>query len=140
MLKFFLAGLVVLAGWGLCLVAWAAPVVIDTYAQGKAAVSAQYTVNADHRRLDRYQLRQALFMVAKDKTRGVTTPVAVLLDPALSLKEVSAVERVVKQAGLRQVRYFIYQSNRSMMKELMLSSDKIFPRSRLDSEMMAAPK
>ncbi|ARP85703.1 hypothetical protein [Bordetella genomosp. 9] len=134
--------LFLLAGWSLCAVAAArSPVIVDTYPPAKGGKAPQYTVDAETRRLDRRQLGMALAAVGKDKNRGVNTPVAVLIDPALSLTDINAVSRVVRQSGMKHVRYFVYQGDRSMVSEFVPSNpDSAFPRSRLESEMMAAPK
>jgi hypothetical protein len=133
--------LYMLAGWTLSAAAMAAgPVVVDAHPPAKGAKSPQYTVDADTRRLDGKQLGQALAAVAKDKARGVNTPVAVLVDPTLSMNDVGALARVVRQSGMKNVRYFVYHGDPSMVAEFVPGSDNAFPRSRLDSEMMAAPK
>jgi hypothetical protein len=134
--------LFLLAGWSLCAVAAArSPVVVDTYPPAKGAKAPRYSVDADARRLDGKQLGMALAAVAKDKKRGVDTPVAVLVDPALTINDLNAVARVVRQAGMKHVRYFQYQADRSMVAELVPGNpDGAFPRSRLESEVMAAPK
>jgi len=121
------------------------PVVVDTYVATKLGKTLQYTVNAEKHRFNTFQLGQVLSALAKDKRRGATLPVAVLLDPSLSLNEVSALARLVQRSGMRYARYFVYQTNRSMLAELQFNSVKVFPdnafpRARLEAEMMAAPK
>jgi hypothetical protein len=129
------------AGCALSATALAAgPVVVDAHPPAKGARSPQYTVDADTRLLDGNQLGRALAAVAKDKARGANTPVAVLVDPALSMNDVSALARVVRQSGMKHVRYFVYHGDRSMVAEFVPGGDNAFPRSRLDSEVMAAPK
>lgn len=132
----FLAAGLSLAGAAMA----ASPVVVDAHPPAKGAKSPQYTVDADTRRLDGRQLAIALAAVAKDKTRGAGTPVAVLLDPALSLNDVGVLARVMRQSGMKQVRYFVYQGDRSMVAEFVPGGDNAFPRSRLESEVMAAPR
>jgi hypothetical protein len=133
--------LFLLAGLGLCGTALAAnPVVVSTYPPAKGAKMPQYSVDADAQRLDGRQLGIALSTVAKDKARGATTPVAVLLDPALTLADVDTLARSVTQSGMNNVRYFVYQGDRSMVAEMVPHTASAFPRSRLESEIMAAPK
>jgi hypothetical protein len=133
--------LFLLAGLGLCGAALAAsPVVVSTYPPAKGAKMPQYSVDADTQRLDGRQLGIALSTVAKDKARGATTPVAVLLDPALTLADVDTLARSVTQSGMNNVRYFVYQGDRSMVAEMAPHTASAFPRSRLESEIMAAPK
>lgn len=134
--------LVALAFSGLCGAALAAgPVVVDSYVPAKGTRTPQFTVDGATRKLDARQMGRALDGVAKDKARGPSTPVAVLLDPALTLKDVSTVVRFVGQAGMKHVRYFIYQgTDRNMVMEMNPGAGHAFPRSRLDSEVMAAPK
>jgi hypothetical protein len=134
--------LFLLAGWSLCAVAAArSPVVVDTYPPAKGAKTPQYTLDADTRRLDGRQLGMALMAVAKDKARGANTPVAVLVDPTLTLNDLNAVARVMRQSGMKHVRYFQYQADHSMVAEFVPGNpDNAFPRSRLDSEVMAAPR
>jgi hypothetical protein len=134
--------LFLLAGWSLCAVAAArSPVVVDMHPPAKGVKAPQYTVDADPRRLDGRQLGMALAAVARDKKRGADTPVAVLVDPALSLNDVNAAARIVRKSGMKHARYFLYEGDRSMVSEFVPSNpDNAFPRSRLDSEVMAAPK
>lgn len=128
---------------GLCLYGTAlaaGPVVVDSYPPAKGAKSPQYTVNGNASRLDGRQLGAALGAVAKDKARGANTPVAVLLDPALTLADVDSLTRSVSQSGMNNVRYFVYQDGRSMVAEMTPRGNAAFPRTRLESEVMAAPK
>lgn len=129
-----------LVGWGVCAAALAGPVVIDTYAPAKGAKTPQFTVDADTRPLDADQLGQSLAAVVQDKGRGADTPVAVLLDPALTLVDVGNLVELVDKSGLKHVRYFVYDGGRTMVAEAVPRAGQSFPRSRLDSEVMAAPK
>jgi hypothetical protein len=141
-MKLFQKILFLLAAWSLCAAAAArSPVVVDTFPPAKGAKAPQYTVDADGRRLDGKQLGMALAGVARDKKRGADTPVAVLVDPALTLNDVSALARTVHQAGMKNAKYFLYQRDRAMVTEFVPGNpDNAFPRSRLESEVMAAPK
>ncbi|ANN68220.1 hypothetical protein [Bordetella bronchialis] len=141
-MKLFHKILFLLAAWSLCAAAAArSPVVVDTFPPPKGAKTPQYTVDGDARRLDGKQLGMALAAVARDKKRGADTPVAVLLDPVLTLNDIGALARVVNQSGMKRARYFVYQRDRSMVTEFTPGNpDNAFPRSRLDSEVMAAPK
>ncbi|ARP83173.1 hypothetical protein CAL12_21710 [Bordetella genomosp. 8] len=141
-MKLFQKILFLLAAWSLCGAAAArSPVVVDTFPPAKGAKTPQYTVDADARRLDGKQLGMALTAVARDKKRGPDTPVAVLVDPTLTLNDISALARVVHQAGMKSARYFQYQRDRGMITEFVPGNpDAAFPRARLDSEVMAAPK
>ena len=133
---------VALAFSGLCGAALAAgPVVVDSHVPAKGARAPQFTVVGATRKLDARQMGRALDGVAKDSRRGPSTPVAVLLDPALTLKDVGTVVRFVGQSGMKHVRYFVYQgADRNMVMEMSPGAGQAFPRSRLDSEVMAAPK
>lgn len=140
-MKLFQKILFLLAAWSLCAAAARSPVVVDTFPPAKGAKTPQYTVDADARRLDSKQLGMALAAVAKDKKRGPATPVAVLVDPALSLNDIDALARAVRLSGMKNARYFVYQHERAMVVEFVPGNpDNAFPRSRLDSEVMAAPK
>lgn len=141
-MKLFQKILFLLAAWSLCAAAAArSPVVVDTFPPAKGAKTPQYTVDADARRLDGKQLGMALTAVARDKKRGPDTPVAVLVDPTLSVNDINALARVVHLSGMKNARYFVYQRDRAMVMEFTPGNpDNAFPRSRLDSEVMAAPK
>lgn len=141
-MKLFQKVLFLLAAWSLCAAAAArSPVVVETFPPPKGAKAPQYTVDTDARRLDGKQLGMALAAVARDKKRGPDTPVAVLVDPTLTLNDINALARVVHQSGMKSARYFQYQRDRAMIMEFVPGNpDGAFPRTRLDSEVMAAPK
>jgi hypothetical protein len=122
----------------------AVPLILDTYATSLNKTF-QYTLDADKRRHSVHHLAPVLGTIAKNKGWGGATPMAVLLDPGLSLNDVSGLVRIIQRSGMRNVRYFVYQQNRLMVAELRFGAvnafpDNAFPRSRLDSEMMAAPR
>ncbi len=142
-MKLFQKILFLLAAWSLCAAAAARLPGgrVDTYAPAKGAKTPQYTVDADARRLDGKQLGMALAAVARDKKRGPVTPVAVLVDPALTVNDINALARVVSLSGMKNARYFVHQRDRAMIMEFTPANpDNAFPLSRLDSEVMAAPK
>jgi hypothetical protein len=132
--------LLALAGWGVCAAALAGPVVVDTYAPSQSIKKTQFTIEPDTRPLDADQLRQTLQGVTDDKARGPHTPVAVMLDPALTLEQVAKIRKALDASGLDNVRYFIYDGDRTMVYEAVPRAGEAFPRTRLESEVMAAPK
>jgi biopolymer transport protein ExbD len=116
------------------------PVVVDVFPPAKGAQQPQFAVGDDKTRLDGRQLALALGTVAKDKARGPMTPVAVLVDANMSLAELNSIVTLANQAGMKQIRFFVADSERTMVTEVVPQAGAAFPRGRLESEVMAAPK
>ncbi|WP_156414316.1 hypothetical protein [Bordetella sp. N] len=116
------------------------PVVVDVFPPAKGAQQPQFSVGEDSTRLDGRQLAMALGTVAKDKARGPMTPVAVLVDASMSLAELNSIVTLANQAGMKQIRFFVADSERTMVTEVVPQAGTAFPRGRLESEVMAAPK
>ncbi|OZI37966.1 hypothetical protein CAL29_06285 [Bordetella genomosp. 10] len=116
------------------------PVVVEVHPPAKGARQPQFSLGGDAARLDGQQLGQALGTVAKDKARGPMTPVAVLVDADMTLADLNSIATLAAQAGMKQVRFFISDSDRTMVTEVVPQAGHAFPRNRLESEVMAAPK
>jgi len=116
------------------------PVVVEVFPPAKGAHQPQFTVGEDATRLDGRQLGLALGGVAKDKARGPMTPVAILVDANMTLADLNGLVNLATQAGMKQIRFFTLDSERTMVTEVVPQTGSAFPRGRLESEVMAAPK
>ncbi|MFC4275419.1 hypothetical protein [Achromobacter aloeverae] len=116
------------------------PVVVEVYPPAKGAHQPQFSLGDDKARLDGRQLGLALGTVAKDKARGPMTPVAILVDSTMTLADVGGIATLAAQAGMKQVRFFVSDGERNMVTEVVPQAGAAFPRARLESEVMAAPK
>lgn len=116
------------------------PVVVEVFPPAKGAHQPQFTVGEDATRLDGRQLGLALGGVAKDKARGPMTPVAILVDANMTLADLNGLVSLATQAGMKQIRFFTLDSERTMVTEVVPQTGSAFPRGRLESEVMAAPK